>query len=258
MTDRIALVTGSITGIGRAIACQLAQSGTRILVHGPDLAQRHEDVLKELIDCGAQESEYLACDLRKPDDIFEMLKRIREKYGKLDILVNNAGIQHVAKIDAFPTQSWDDVIAVNLSAAYHTIRLTLPIMRSNGWGRIVNIASVSGLIGAPMKSAYVASKHGLVGLTKVVALETATENITCNAICPGWVRTELAERQLAQRAEGGTKANKEALRRFLSKQPSREFVEPDQVAVLVDFLISEKASQVRGVAWNMDGGYVAI
>jgi len=186
-----------------------------------------------------------------------MVGAIAHHHGRLDILVNNAGIQHVAPIETLPVDRWDAILAVNLSAAFHTTRLVLPLMRQHQWGRIVNIASVSGLVAAPMKSAYAAAKHGLIGFTKVTALETATSPITCNAICPGWVLTPLVERQLQARMAADGIDRDEATRRLLVKQPSQAFVTLEQVAALAAYFVSEGAAQTRGAAWNVDGGYTA-
>jgi len=186
------------------------------------------------------------------------MQAAQQRFGGVDILVNNAGIQHVANIEDFPVDRWDAIIAINLSSAFHTTRLALPYMKQNNWGRIINLASVHGLVASAQKSAYVAAKHGIVGLTKVTALETAQTGVTCNAICPGWVLTPLVQKQVDARAqkEGlNNDAAKKAL--LLEKQPSAEFVTPDQLAALAVFMCSDAASQIRGVAWNMDGGWVA-
>lgn len=255
--ERVALVTGSTSGIGLAIARRLAREGFCIAVHGfapPEGVAAIEEALRCL---GAPQARHFGADLLQPAQIEELMATVVRNLGRLDVLVNNAGIQHVAPIDQFPPERWDAIIAVNLSAAFHTTRLALPLMRARGWGRIVNIASVSGLVAAPMKAAYVAAKHGLVGLTKVTALETATEAITCNAICPGWVLTPLVEQQLQARqaAEGGSR--EDVVRRLLVKQPSQDFVTLEQVAGLAAYFVSDEAAQTRGVAWNLDGGYAA-
>jgi 3-hydroxybutyrate dehydrogenase len=179
-------------------------------------------------------------------------------FGDVDILINNAGIQHVAAIDAFPAERWDAVLAVNLTAAFHTTRLALAHMRAAGWGRILNIASVHGMVASVGKAAYVAAKHGLLGLTKVTALETARSNITCNALCPGWVQTPLVERQVSDRAvRDGVSEDVAREELLLEKQPSGEFVTTAQLGATAVFLCSDAASQVRGAAWNIDGGWAA-
>ncbi|WP_322470337.1 3-hydroxybutyrate dehydrogenase [Hydrogenophaga sp. SNF1] len=255
--ERVALVTGSTSGIGLAIARRLAREGFRIALHGfapPEGVAAIEEALRKL---GAPQARHFEADLLQPAQIERLMAAVAQDHGRLDVLVNNAGIQHVAPIDQFPPERWDAILAVNLSAAFHTTRLALPLMRARGWGRIVNIASVSGLVAAPMKAAYVAAKHGLVGLTKVTALETATEAITCNAICPGWVLTSLVERQLQARhaAEGGSR--EDVVRQLLVKQPSQDFVTLEQVAALAAYFVSDEAAQTRGAAWNLDGGYAA-
>ena len=196
--------------------------------------------------------------MSKPAQIEDMVRKAEATFGKVDILVNNAGIQHVSPIEDFPVEKWDAIIAINLSSAFHTTRLTLPKMKAANWGRIINVASAHGLVASAQKSAYVTSKHGILGLTKVVALETATTGVTCNAICPGWVLTPLVQKQIDDRAaREGISVQKAKLDLVSEKQPSQEFVTPDQLAALAVFLCSDAASQVRGVAWNMDGGWVA-
>ena len=187
-----------------------------------------------------------------------MMNMAYSQWGQVDILVNNAGIQHVAPVDQFPVDKWDDVIAINLSSAFHTTRLALPEMRRHNWGRILNIASVHGLVGSANKSAYVAAKHGLVGLTKVTALETATTGITCNAICPGWVLTPLVQKQVDAKAQSAGVSVEQATRMLLSeKEPSMQFTSPEELGQLAVFLCSNAGNNVRGVAWNMDGGWTA-
>ncbi len=257
MPGRVALVTGSTSGIGLAIARRLARDGCRIVLHGFGEAGHIAALEKELIENGAPHAQHVAADLLQPDEIERMMATVTGRHGRLDILVNNAGIQHVAPLETFPVERWDAILAINLSAAFHTTRLALPLMRQHQWGRIVNIASVSGLVAAPMKSAYAAAKHGLIGLTKVTALETATSAITCNAICPGWVLTPLVERQLQARMAADGVDREEATRRLLVKQPSQAFVTLEQVAALAAYFVSEDAAQTRGVAWNVDGAYTA-
>jgi 3-hydroxybutyrate dehydrogenase len=201
---------------------------------------------------------YHNADMSKPLEIEAMMKFSAERFGGVDILVNNAGIQHVANVEDFPVEKWDAIIAINLSSAFHTTRLALPSMKTKNWGRIINIASVHGLVGSAQKSAYVAAKHGIIGFTKVTALETAHSGVTCNAICPGWVLTPLVQKQVDARAAQESVSNEVAKKNLLlEKQPSGEFVTPEQLGELAIFLSSDAASQVRGVAWNMDGGWVA-
>jgi 3-hydroxybutyrate dehydrogenase len=204
------------------------------------------------------EVDYHGADMSKPSEIEAMMHAAEKRFGAVDILVNNAGIQHVANVEDFPVDRWDAIIAINLSSAFHTTRMALPGMKQRNWGRIINLASVHGLVASAQKSAYVAAKHGIVGLTKVTALETAQTGVTCNAICPGWVLTPLVQKQVDARAEKDQVNNEEAKKRLLSeKQPSGEFVTPDQLAALAVFFCSPAATQIRGVAWNMDGGWVA-
>jgi 3-hydroxybutyrate dehydrogenase len=204
------------------------------------------------------EVDYHGADMSKPAEIEAMMQAAEKRFGAVDILVNNAGIQHVANVEDFPVDRWDAIIAINLSSAFHTTRMALPGMKQRNWGRIINLASVHGLVASAQKSAYVAAKHGIVGLTKVTALETAQTGVTCNAICPGWVLTPLVQKQVDARAEKDQVNNVEAKKRLLSeKQPSGEFVTPDQLAALAVFFCSPAATQIRGVAWNMDGGWVA-
>jgi 3-hydroxybutyrate dehydrogenase len=196
--------------------------------------------------------------MSKATEIEQMMHEAAKEMGGIDILINNAGIQHVANVEDFPVDRWDAVIAINLSSAFHTSRLALPFMKKNNWGRIINIASVHGLVGSAGKSAYVAAKHGIIGLTKVTALENAQTGITCNAICPGWVLTPLVQKQVDARAHDKSLSQEAAKHELLiEKQPSAEFVTPEQLGELAVFLCSSAASQVRGAAWNMDGGWAA-
>jgi 3-hydroxybutyrate dehydrogenase len=196
--------------------------------------------------------------MSKPAEIEAMMAFAGEKFGGVDVLVNNAGIQHVANVEDFPSEKWDAIIAINLTSAFHTSRLALPGMKQKNWGRIINLASTHGLVGSAQKSAYVASKHGLLGFTKSVALETAQTGVTCNAICPGWVLTPLVQRQVDDRAAREGISIEQAKKALLSeKQPSGEFVTPEELGALAVFMCSPAANQVRGAAWNMDGGWVA-
>jgi 3-hydroxybutyrate dehydrogenase len=251
---KTALVTGSTSGIGLAIATALAEQGAAVLLNGfGDVEAARAHVGRSGTRVG-----YHAADLAHPAEIEAMMSYAADELGGVDVLVNNAGIQHVASIEAFPVERWDAILAINLSAAFHTTRLALPAMRARNWGRILNIASVHGLVASAQKAAYVAAKHGLIGLTKVTALETARTGITCNALCPGWVLTPLVQRQVDDRAarDGVPEpAAREAL--VLEKQPSGDFVTVEQLAATAMFLCSEAASQVRGAAWNVDGGWVA-
>ena len=201
---------------------------------------------------------YHGADMSKPGEIEQMIRAAEDEFGRIDILVNNAGIQHTAPVESFPPERWDAIIAINLTSAFHTTRLALPKMRQANWGRIINIASVHGLVASAEKSAYVAAKHGIVGLTKTVALETATTGITCNAICPGWVLTPLVQKQVEARATRD-KISEDAAKQALlgEKQPSMHFATAEQLAQVAVFMCSPAASEVRGVAWNVDGGWCA-
>ncbi|KHL68695.1 MULTISPECIES: 3-hydroxybutyrate dehydrogenase [Pseudomonas] len=253
LKGKIALVTGATSGIGLGIAHRLAAAGAAVVINGfGDV----EGVLAELGRHGTRVGHYPA-DMADAQQIAEMIAYVERTFGGPDILVNNAGIQHVAAVEAFPVERWDAIIAINLSSVFHTSRLVLPGMRQRGWGRILNIASTHGLVASAGKSAYVAAKHGVIGLTKSIALETATTPITCNAICPGWVLTPLVQQQIQARIEAGASPDEARHDLLAEKQPSREFVTPEQLGELAVFLCSEAAAQVRGAAWNMDGGWVA-
>jgi len=257
LKGKTALVTGSTSGIGLGIARALAADGANIVVNGFGEAAAIDRVQKDLQAVGAK-TLYHGADMSRPAEIEDMVRKAEAAFGRIDVLVNNAGIQHVAPIDAFPVERWDAIIAINLSSAFHTIRLALPAMRASGWGRIINIASVHGMVGSAHKSAYVASKHGVIGLTKAVALETAQTGVTCNAICPGWVLTPLVQKQVDARAAQQKLSNEDAKRSLLAeKQPSMEFVTTDQIGALAAFLCSEGAAQIRGAAYNVDGGWYA-
>ena len=196
--------------------------------------------------------------MSKPAEVLDMVRQCEAQLGRCDILVNNAGIQHVALVEEFPLDKWDAIIAINLSSAFHAMRAALPGMKQRNWGRIINVASVHGLVASPAKSAYIAAKHGLVGLTKSAALESATTGVTINAICPGWVLTPLVQKQVDARAAADGVDDEEAKRRLLAeKQPSLQFTTPDELAELVLFLCAPAAQNIRGVAWQVDGGWTA-
>ena len=251
---KTALVTGSTSGIGLGIAKALAAQGANIVLNGFGDAQGPQ---AEVAALGAQVT-YHGADMSKPVEIEEMVQHAAKIFGKVDILVNNAGIQHVARIENFPVDRWDAIIAINLSSAFHATRLALPAMQANNWGRIINLASVHGLVGSAEKSAYVAAKHGVVGLTKVTALENATTGVTCNAICPGWVLTPLVQKQVDAKATAQGISNDAATRQLLGeKEPSMQFTTPEELGALAVFLCSPAGNNVRGVAWNMDGGWAA-
>ncbi|WP_244786792.1 3-hydroxybutyrate dehydrogenase [Cupriavidus pauculus] len=254
LQGKTALVTGSTSGIGLGIAQALGQAGANIVLNG------FGDVDAALVTIRATGAQALhhAADMRHAGEIEAMMTMARERFGGVDILVNNAGIQHVAPVEDFPVDKWDDILAINLTSSFHTTRLALPGMRASNWGRIVNIASVHGLVGSAGKAAYVAAKHGLVGLTKVTALETAATGVTCNAICPGFVLTPLVAAQIDAIAKRDAITHEAAQARLLSdKQPSGQFVTPEQLGNLVLMLCSPFGDQVRGAAWAMDGGWTA-
>jgi 3-hydroxybutyrate dehydrogenase len=254
LTGKTALITGSTSGIGLGIAKVLATHGANIVLNGfgdVDAAKREfRDIDTEI--------GYHPGDMSKPEQIADLLAYAERTMGAVDILINNAGIQHVANVEDFPVEKWDAIIAINLSSAFHTTRLALPGMKTRRWGRILNIASVHGLVASAAKSAYVASKHGLVGFTKAVALETAATGVTVNAICPGWVLTPLVQLQVDARATKDSVDGEEAKRRLLAeKQPSLQFTTPAQLGELAVFLCSPAADNIRGAAFNVDGGWVA-
>lgn len=253
LTGKTALVTGSTSGIGLGIARVLAGAGANVLLNGfgdPTAA------LAEVGSHGTRVAHHPA-DLGDIAQLEALFAYAQREFGGVDILVNNAGIQHVAPVEEFPVERWDAIIALNLSAVFHCTRLGLPGMRERGWGRIINIASVHGQVGSLGKVAYVAAKHGVVGLTKVVGLETAASQITCNAICPGWVLTPLVQKQIDERIASGIDPQQAQHDLLAEKQPSVAFVTPQHLGELVLFLCSEAGSQVRGAAWNIDGGWLA-
>ncbi|MBA3538180.1 MAG: 3-hydroxybutyrate dehydrogenase [Deltaproteobacteria bacterium] len=254
LAGKTALVTGSTSGIGLGIAEALAAAGADVILNGfGDVA-----TTRSRIALSGNRVGYHAADLSRPAEIAELAHYAEAEFGGIDILVNNAGIQHVSSIEEFPTERWDAILAINLTAAFHTTRHALPGMRARGWGRIINVASVHGLVASTHKAAYVAAKHGLVGFTKVTALETARTGITCNALCPGWVLTPLVQQQVEARAARDGMMEDEAKRALvLEKQPSGDFVTTEQLGAVAVFLCSDAASQIRGAAWNVDGGWVA-
>lgn len=253
LTGKIALVTGSTSGIGLGIAQALARAGADVILNG------FGDASAALAEVGRHGTRvgHHAADLASVEQLAELFGYAEREFGGVDILVNNAGIQHVAPVEAFPVERWDAIIALNLSAVFHSTRLALPHMRQRDWGRIINIASVHGQVGSVGKAAYVAAKHGVVGLTKVVALETATSGVTCNAVCPGWVLTPLVQKQIDERIAKGVDPQQAQQDLLAEKQPSQAFVTPQHLGELVLFLCSDAGSQVRGAAWNVDGGWLA-
>jgi len=258
LKGRSAIVTGSTSGIGLGIAQALAAQGANVLLNGfGNVPEIKKLAAKMEAEYGVKVI-YSGADMSRPAEIQTMVAEAASQLGSVDILINNAGIQHVAPVDEFPLDKWDQIIAINLTACFHTIRGALPHMKKHGWGRIVNIASAHGLVASPFKSAYIAAKHGVVGLTKTVALETAQLAITCNAICPGYVRTPLVEKQIDDQAKVHGIARDEVIERvILERQPSKRFVGIDEVAALALFLCGEGAAGITGAALPIDGGWVA-
>lgn len=255
LKGKTAVITGSNSGIGLGVARELARAGADIVINSfTDRAEDHA-LATSLADEFGVTARYIQADLSKADDARALI----EKAGHCDILVNNAGIQHVAPIDEFATEKWDAIIAINLSSAFHTTAIALPMMRKAGWGRVVNIASAHGLTASPFKSAYVAAKHGVVGLTKVTALETAQEPITCNAICPGYVLTPLVEAQIPDTMEKYNMGREEVIKKvMLERQPSKEFATTEQIGGTTVFLCSDSAAQITGTTISVDGGWTAL
>jgi 3-hydroxybutyrate dehydrogenase len=258
LQGRVAVVTGSTGGIGLGIARALARAGADVMLNGFGEPADIEALLQEISTLSHVRASYNGADMSKPAEIAGLIEAATSELGKVDILVNNAGIQHVAPVGKFPAERWDAIIAINLSAAFHASQAVIAQMRERNWGRIVNIASAHGLTASANKSAYVAAKHGLVGLTKVIALETARTGVTCNAICPGWVLTPLVQKQIdtwALRDNISPDKAKDLL--LAEKQPSGEFVTPAQIGAFAVFLCTEQAAQIRGATLSMDGGWTA-
>jgi 3-hydroxybutyrate dehydrogenase len=256
LQGKTALVTGSTSGIGLGMAQALAAQGANVMLNGFGDSPAALAAVRAAARGG--QVAYHGADMSKPAEIEDMVRACEAQFGAVDVLVNNAGIQFVANVEDFPVERWDAIIAINLSSAFHAMRMALPGMKRRNWGRVINVASAHGLVASAGKSAYVAAKHGIVGLTKAAALECATTGVTVNAICPGWVLTPLVQKQVDARAERDGVDDEEAKRRLLGeKQPSLQFVTPDQLAALAVFMCSPAADNVRGVAWNMDGGWVA-
>jgi len=258
LKGQTALVTGSTSGIGLAIARAFAKEGANLVINGfGDKAEIEKERSGIESEFGVK-ARYSAADMSKHSDIAEMIAQAERDFGSLDVLVNNAGIQYVANVEDFPVERWDAIIAINLSSSFHSIRAALPGMKKRKWGRIINIASAHGLVASGQKAAYVAAKHGVVGLTKVVAIETANAGITCNAICPGWVLTPLVQKQVDARAkEAGMSVEQAKVELLSEKQPMHEFSKPENIGALAVFLASEAAASITGSAYSIDGGWVA-
>jgi 3-hydroxybutyrate dehydrogenase len=258
LEGKVSLVTGSTSGIGLGIARALAAAGSSIVLNGFGKPEEIAATQSRLgSECNVR-VEYSSADMSKPEAIQDMVEGILKSSGRLDIVVNNAGVQHVAPIQEFPVEKWQLILAINLSSAFHTTRCALPAMRQQGWGRIINIASAHGLVGSPFKSAYVAAKHGLVGLTKVTALETAEDGITCNAICPGYVFTPLVEAQIEAQAKAHNIPREQVVRDvLLAQQPNKKFATVEEMGAVAIFLASDAAASITGVALPVDGGWTA-
>ena len=258
LTGKVSLITGSTSGIGLGIARALASAGSDIVLNGFGKPEQVAELQQEIAADYRVRVTYSAADMSKPDAIQKMIEHTLCSSGRLDILVNNAGIQHVAALQNFPPEKWDAILAINLSSAFHTARLALPAMLANKWGRIINIASAHGLVASPYKSAYVAAKHGIVGLTKVIALETAEQGITCNAICPGYVYTPLVEAQIDGQAKAHGIAREQVIRDvLLAQQPNKRFATVEELGALTAFLASDAAASITGTALPVDGGWTA-
>ena len=255
---RVAIVTGSTSGIGLGIADSLAREGMDIVLNGFGDSREIEELRAGIASTYGNRVWYSGADMARASEVRGMVEQATRELGRVDVLVNNAGIQHTAPVQDFPPEKWDAILAINLSAAFHATAAVLPQMLARNWGRIVNIASVHGLVASTNKAAYVAAKHGLIGLTKVVALETAGSNVTCNAICPGWVLTPLVQKQIDDLAARERMPVAQAQARLLGeKQPSRQFATPAQMGALTVFLCSDDAAQIRGAALPVDGGWIS-
>jgi 3-hydroxybutyrate dehydrogenase len=258
MRGKTAVITGSTSGIGLAIAEGLAQAGCHVVLNSFTDTDEDRAIVAQIRDVYDVPALYVSADMSVPGDCQTLIDIANEQLGPIAILVNNAGIQHVAPIEEFPPAMWNAILAINLTASFHTIRATVPHMRAAGWGRIINVASAHGLTASPFKSAYVSAKHGLVGLTRTVALETAESGITCNAICPGYVLTPLVEDQVtSQMAVHGLDRDEVVRNVMLERQPIKRFIPPESVSALTTFLCSENASEITGAALSVDGGWTA-
>lgn len=258
LKGKTAIVTGSTSGIGQGMALALAQAGCNVMLNGlGDAAAIETERAKMEKDTGSKIA-FNGADMTKPDQIEAMIKEAKAKFGSVDIIVNNAGVQHVAPIDEFPPEKWDQIIAINLTSAFHMSRVAIPFMKEAGWGRIVNLASAHALVASPFKGAYVAAKHGLAGLTKTIALELAEKNITCNAICPGYVKTPLVDKQIGDQAKARGISEEDVVKNvILGAQPTKKFTTVEDVGALCVFLCSDSAKNITGAILPIDGGWTA-
>jgi 3-hydroxybutyrate dehydrogenase len=258
LKDKVSVVTGSTSGLGLGIARALAAAGSAVVLNGfgaPEEIQATQATIRADFNVPVA---FSPADMTKPDEIADMIQKAVDMFGSLDILVNNAGIQYVAPLQEFPVAKWDAIIAINLSSAFHSTRLALPSMIAKKWGRIINIASAHGLVGSPFKSAYVAAKHGMLGLTKVTALETAEMGITCNAICPGYVYTPLVEAQIEGQARSHGIPREQVIRDvLLAQQPNKRFATTEELGSIAVFLATDAAASITGAALPVDGGWTA-
>ena len=258
LKGKSAIITGSTSGIGLGIARAFAAQGCNVMLNGFGDAVQIEKLRAGLAAELKVTALYSSADMAKPLEVAAMVDQVARRFGSVDVLINNAGIQHVAPVEEFPVEKWDQILAINLSSAFHTIRIALPGMKSRNWGRIINVASAHGLVASPFKSAYVAAKHGLVGLTRSVALETAGKGITCNAICPGFVLTPMVEKQIEDQSKARNISREDAISEvILERQPSKEFVKIDEIAALAVFLAGDAAASITGSAYSIDGGWTA-
>ena len=258
LKGKAAVVTGSTSGIGLGIARALAAQGAAVMLNGFGDAKDIAELRAGLERLSGAPAAHHPADMSRPADVARLIADAEKAFGRVDVLVNNAGIQHTAPVEEFPPEKWDQILAINLSSSFHSIRAVLPGMKKRGWGRVVNVASAHGLVASTHKAAYVAAKHGLIGLTKVVALETATTGVTCNAVCPGWVLTPLVQKQIdALAARRGVSSEEAQAEMLAEKQPSRQFATPEQIGGVVVFLCSPAADQIRGASLSVDGGWTA-
>ena len=258
LKGHVAIVTGSTSGIGQAMAKALAEQGCSVVINGLGDPHTIDTERCEIANAYGVEIKYHGADMTKPDEIADMVDFAKREFGRLDILLNNAGVQYVAPIEEFPIDKWNQIIAINLTSAFHSIRAAVPIMKAQGRGRIVNLASAHALVASPFKSAYVAAKHGVLGLTKTVALEVAEHGVTCNAICPGYVKTPLVESQIADQAKARGMTPGQVMKDvILAAQPTKKFVEFSEIAGLLLYLASDAGASVNGAGLSIDGGWTA-